>query len=214
MHTTTASKNIIRTAKTLSIVFSPLFAPVYGMVIALTMTPLQGLPPGTRWISLLVIAVFTGILPLFLLYLMKRTGRISDIDITNRRQRTRPLIMILVCYTLTLLYISFVHAPMWLVMYFASGVVSAVALGIVTVVVKWKISMHGAGMGNLAGLCTALIILGMTHNGMMILLSAIILIAGMVGSSRVILQKHTLMQVFSGFTSSALITFLLMTQVH
>lgn len=210
MQTTRKGKNIILAANVLSIVFSPLFVPIYGMIMALTMTPLSVLPTSTRLISLGVVATFTGILPLFLLYLMKRSGRISDIDITQRGQRTRPLIMMLICYTLTLFYVIGAHAPLWLILYFASGLVTAIILGIITIAVKWKISMHGAGMGNLAGFLAAIGMLGLGGESTMIWLSITIICAGMVGSARVILEKHTLMQVFCGFTISALVTYFMM----
>lgn len=191
-------------------VFSPLFIPIYGYIVALTMTPLHYIVASTKFVTFAVVTAFTAVIPLFVLYIMKVTGRISDIDISNRRQRTLPMILMFVCYILATLYIYAVHAPAWLVMYFCSGIVTAFILGIVTVVFKWKISMHGAGTGNLIGMFVALQKLGVADHNMLWLISLAILVSGMVGSARIILNKHTLTQVFCGTAASAVITYLMM----
>ena len=42
------------------------------------------------------------------------------------------------------------------------------------------------------------------------LITAAIIIAGLVGSARIVLRKHTLAQVFAGTIASALITYFMM----
>ena len=108
------------------------------------------------------------------------------------------------------MYIRAIHAPAWLVLYFISGIVSVIVLGLITVLVKWKISMHGAGAGNLIGMFVAMQRLGVAEHSMLGLITAAILVAGMVGSARIVLRKHTLTQVFAGTTVSALITYFMM----
>ncbi len=208
---TRRQRRLIAASNIVSMVFSPLFIPVYGFIVALTATPLHYISVSTKLITLAVVATFVAILPLFVLFIMKVTGRISDIDISNRRQRTLPMLLMFVCYILATLYVYAVHAPVWLVLYFASGVVSALLLGIVTVACKWKISMHGAGVGNLTGMFVALQKLGCADHNMIWLICAVVLIAGLVGSARIILNKHTLTQVFCGTLLSALVTYFMMT---
>ena len=164
----------------------------------------------TRAVTTLVVASLVSIVPLVVLLIMKAAGRISDIDISNRRQRTLPMLLIFVCYILAAVYIRAIHAPAWLVLYFISGIVSVIVLGLITVLVKWKISMHGAGAGNLIGMFVAMQRLGVAEHSMLGLITAAILVAGMVGSARIVLRKHTLTQVFAGTTVSALITYFMM----
>lgn len=209
MKTSHEAKPIITVSNILSMVFSPLFVPIYGTAIAFAVTPLRYLTLATLVQVISIVATFTAILPLFILFIMKKTGRISDIDISNRRQRTLPIILMLVCYILAMLYIAGVHGPAWLILYFASGIATALVLGIITVACKWKISMHGAGMGNLIGLVVALEAFGISDFNLLWLISVIIIVAGMVGTARIILNKHTIMQVFCGTVLSAFITFFL-----
>lgn len=174
------------------------------------MTALNHIALTTRLTSLAVIAAFTALLPLFCLYVLKYTGKISDIDISNRKQRPLPILLVVSCYILATLYIAGVHAPLWLTLYFASGVASAVVLGLITVLMRWKVSMHGAGIGNLTGMCIALSAYGYADRNMLVLISLSVLAAGLVGSARVMLNRHTLTQVCTGTVLSAVITFLLM----
>ena len=209
MTPTSKTRFIINPATVVSMVFSPLFIPVYATIIAFVCTALHYLPLSTRLICLTVVTTFTAILPFFILFILKVTGKISDIDISNRRQRALPLILTFVCYVLATLYIYAMHAPSWLTMYFVSGVATALLFGIITSALHWKISMHGAGTGNIMGFVTALQAIGSADINMMWLITAAILLAGIVGTARVILNKHTLMQVFCGNAFSAAVTFCL-----
>lgn len=210
MQTSSTAKTAITISKFISVIFSPLFVPVLGTLIIFQMTALNHIALTTRLTSLAVIAAFTAVLPLFCLYVLKYTGKISDIDISNRKQRTLPILLVVSCYILATLYIAGVHAPLWLTLYFASGVASAVVLGLITVLMRWKVSMHGAGIGNLTGMCVALSAYGYADRNMLVLISLSVLAAGLVGSARVILNRHTLSQVCIGTVLSAVITFLLM----
>lgn len=210
MQTSRFARTAISISKTVSVLLSPLFVPVLGSLIAFQMTALHHVSAGTRLTSLAIVAAFTAVLPLFCLYVLKATGRISDIDISNRKQRPLPIVLVIVCYALATLYIAGVHAPLWLTMYFCSGVTSAIVLGIITVAARWKVSMHGAGIGNLIGMCVALSAYGYADRNMLALITVAILAAGLIGSARVILNHHTLWQVCTGTAVSAVITFLMM----
>lgn len=203
-----ASRLIIILSNVFSSVFAPLFIPAYCMWIALTVTPLATLPLATRVQVEAVVAVFTAVIPLSVLYIMKKTGKITDIDVSDRGQRAAPVAMMVVCYVLTLIYLTFVHAPMWLLAYFASGIFTAILFGLITILGRWKISMHGAGVGSAIGFILALWVCRLANHQLMWLLTTALLIAGCVGTSRVILNRHTLAQVFVGSALSLFITYL------
>lgn len=207
MKTSVFSKPVIAVANAVSAVMAPLFVPAYGTAIIMLYSSMAILPSNVRWTTLGVVLVMTAIIPLAGLYVMKRRGTISDIDVSDRSQRAKPVVLMLVCYVLTMAYIAMCSAPLWMVMYFASGIVTALTFGIITIAARWKISMHGAGMGNLIGLVLALWVKGHAPMPMPWLLTAILLATGLVGTSRVILNRHTLGQVFAGITLSAAITF-------
>ncbi len=67
--------------------------------------------------------------------------------------------------------------------------------------VWWKISTHTAAIGGVAGALVAFSIIFMFNP--ISWLCFVIILAGMVGSSRIILRQHTLSQVIAGFWMGA-----------
>lgn len=188
--------------------FSPLLIPTYAVTTAMWITPLLLVDERVRFITTVVVLGLTALLPLVGLLAMIHSGKVSDLDISKRRERLRPMLMILTCYVLAFGYLLWVSAPWWLLMYFASGILTTIVVGIITL--KWKISGHGAGLGNLIGFLSALCVHGISLIQIVPWIMVAIVIAGMVGSARVILHKHTPLQVIAGVVLSAIITILIM----
>lgn len=206
---------IVKTARMLSAVFSPLIIPTYCTVLAMWLTPLSQYPEGPRFMASLIVFALTAAFPLLIILSMMRMGRVSNLDISRRSQRLLPLMMILVCYILATIYIyRQVHSGAssnywWLVMYFVSGCVTTLAVALIST--RWKISGHGAAMGNLVGMLAALIEGNHADVDLLPWLCTAILLAGAVGSARIILHRHTIAQVIAGIALSTIITAVLMT---
>ena len=203
---------LVKGARVVSAIFSPLFIPTYCTVMAMWLTPLNLVAENTRFQAAAVILALTCIFPTMIIVSMIKLGKVSDMDISNRRQRFVPLMLTLVCYVLATAYMWRVSAPMWLVMYFASGCLSALAVALISL--RWKISAHGAGMGNLLGMVIAFMEGGYAVYNMLVWLCAIIILCGVVCSARVILHRHTLGQVYAGTALSAFITTVMMLIPH
>jgi membrane-associated phospholipid phosphatase len=208
MHTSKLTRFTINAAKVLSAVFSPLLIPTYCMTTAMWITPLVNVDERVRFITTLVVLGLTALVPVVMLLAMIRSGLVKDLDVSVRRERFRPMLMILCCYIVAMAYIWWVNAPWWLLMYFASGCVTTFVVGLLTL--RWKVSGHGAGLGNMIGLLTALCIHGLTNIAIVPWIMVGIIIAGLVGSARVILHKHTPAQFIVGVVISAVITILIM----
>ena len=90
------------TATVLSHIFQPLFIPLYGILLFFYVSPFALLPVSLPY-KLLTLGgtfFFTALIPgLSVLYMMK-TGQVSDIFISNRRQRTLPYVYTLISYLL------------------------------------------------------------------------------------------------------------------
>ena len=69
----------------------------------------------------------------------------------------------------------------------------------------WKISTHTAAIGGVTGALIAFSILFMFNPIWWLCL--VILLAGMVGTSRIILRQHSLSQVIAGFFVGLLVSF-------
>lgn len=195
-----------RVAQIVSDVLSPLAVPTYCMAMAMWITPLQILPERTRMGATLGVAFITGVVPLCVLLLMLRAGMVSDLSLSRRRQRLVPMIVTVAAYLGAALYLHLLHAPVWLVAFFIGASIATTVAGIITL--KWKISAHGCAMGGMAGMMLWLTAAHMATVNAMLWLSAVIVLGGIVGSSRLILDRHTPAQVACGWLLGAVAVFL------
>jgi membrane-associated phospholipid phosphatase len=78
-----------------------------------------------------------------------------------------------------------------------------VQIALMVISLRWKISAHAAAIGGLIGGFLALSF-RMNQSPLMIL-SLLFLIGGLVGTARLILEKHTNIQVYAGFVLGFLI---------
>lgn len=187
----------MRRAQIFSDVFSPLLMPTYGMALAMWLTPLRVLPEKSRLLATLMIALITGVTPLAAIAAMRSMGYVSDNSISRREQRFVPMIIVLACYIGAALFLDSAHAPFWLQLFFYGA---AVATAIATVITfRWKISAHCTAAGGLAGMMMWLADNQAEGLAALLFLSVVLLIVGGVGTSRLILKRHTLAQVVAGF---------------
>lgn len=200
-------KILTSAAKLLSAVFSPLFVPFYGMLVVFNTSYLAIVPSAARWIVSLVVLLITGIIPLTALYVMKRIGIIGDMDVSERTERTLPTLMMGICYVGAAFFLMRAQCPSIVVNMMWGG---AAAVLVQLIVNRWwKISAHGAGMGALVAMVTVEATRMVVVTPMFPFLAGAILIAGIVGTCRLLLGAHTLMQVLAGMANGFLWVFLL-----
>ena len=192
-------------AQIFSDVFSPLIIPTYGMAIAMWLTPLRTIPESSRLIFTLLIACITGLIPLVFIIVLMRVGKVADMDISNRHQRMAPLMVALICYLFASWILQRAHAPAWLSLFFCGAAIAVAVAGIITPF--WKISAHTTSIGGLVGLLAWLAVAGIADVNAMAMLTAGILLAGLMGTSRLILRRHTIGQVTAGFFLGLACTF-------
>lgn len=184
-------------AKILSIAFTPLLAPTYGVIISLNFTFIALMSPlSTRIIVTLAILALTCIIPLSAIALLFKLGKISDPGVNQQKDRLVPYIITIVSYVASAIYLSNIHAPEWMPMFMIGGGLAAIASALINL--KWKISAHGAGMGGLIALIFSIWSNGYATFDYMYLTCIVILLTGLVGTSRLILKCHTFEQVLAG----------------
>lgn len=181
----------------LSWVFVPLLMPVYAALLAFGYSVLAFTGLGTRWMFTLIIFVINVVVPSLLVLLLKKLGMVNDVGLNNQKERFLPYVICIVCLIGTALFLGFKGAPQWLVMFYMGGA----AAGIVEVVINrwWKISVHAAGIAGVVALLGHLLIYDYTMPGLQGWLIAAIAIAGLLGSARVWLGRHTVWQVLAGY---------------
>ncbi|MCM1482727.1 MAG: hypothetical protein NC043_00190 [Muribaculaceae bacterium] len=183
-------------AQFLSFIFSPLLVPTYGVCLALHTTVLSVLPFNVLWGVPLVTFVITCILPLLAILGMWKLGQVKEPGLNERTDRTGPYVVTAVCYILCALYLNMANAPGWLVLFMAGGTLATV----VSLIVNrwWKISAHMAAMGGLLALTVRVAMSDFATSDMIWWIIGVILCCGLVGTARLILERHTLWQVIAG----------------
>lgn len=188
-------KHIILSARIISLVFTPFYLPLVGLAALFMFSYLGMLEWNYKAIVLLIVYLFTVLLPTLLIRFYRRFQGWSLIDLGVRERRMVPYIISIVCYFTCYYVLSSQHVP-----YIIGGVLLvALAIQVVCALINvwWKISTHTAAIGGVAG---ALLIFSELFNfNPMWWFSLVLLVAGILGTSRMILRQHSLAQVVGGF---------------
>jgi len=195
-------------ARFLSTALSPLLAPTYGAFLVLWVSVMCLLPIGTRVTVLLMVMGITCILPMAFIGVLHHFKVVSDKQLVKRSERVLPYCFTLLCYVAAAFYLDHIHAPQWFVMCMA-GVALSCAISMI-VNFTWKISAHAAGICGLVALLYQLHVQGLSAFNLYWLLIATILLAGALGSARILLRSHTVWQVLAGAANGFLSVSLMM----
>lgn len=197
---------IVIAARFFSMVFSPLLMGTYGILLSIWLSYLCYSSPKAKAIVMAVTFVATCIIPIIAIFALSKAGAVRDTSLNERNDRTLPYIITTLCYIAVGIYYHFVSAPVWLSLFMLGG---GIALVILTVVNRWwKISGHATGMGGLVAMLFFMMCSGNSPLDMQLEFILGVLVAGLVCSSRLILERHTLMQVGAGFANGFLCVFL------
>lgn len=184
------------TASAFSLLLSPLLMPTYGMFIAFWLSTLQILLTTDKLTVIAVVALMTCVVPVILISLMRYFGLIADVHLNARRERFLPYAVIVVCYVVSALYLFNINAPTWMWMFmFGAGIAALISM---VVTFFWKISAHMAGIGGLIGLLCKINSNGDGVFDLMPIICVTIVVAGILGSSRIAMERHTFWQVVAG----------------
>ena len=194
--TKTNSTELVKTAHVISDVFCPLLTPTYAMIVAMCLTRMSYLPGGIRFWTTLGIFGITCMLPLVFILILLRTGKVSDMSISNPRQRKAPYCASIICYFAAAAYLAALHAPLWLSTFFVgAGLISIISMIITQ---WWKISAHTAGVAGFAAIVFWLSRTGLLIYSPLVWTSIAYLLVGLVAWSRLYLNHHTILQTAAG----------------
>lgn len=190
---------IAGSARFFSSVLTPLVMPTYGVFLVLWTSVLCLLPIGTRILVLTMIFGITTVLPIFAIGVLHHFKIISDKRLNKRKERLIPYAFAILCYAAAALYLNSIHSPMWFTMFAAGGGLAC----LVSLVINqwWKISAHMAGIGGVIALLYQIHVQGLSAFNLFWLLCFFILLAGLLGTSRMVLKRHDLLQVLAGFAN-------------
>lgn len=190
-------------SKALSVALHPFVLPLYVMLVLLYAgTVYSRYPMATKLYLLWVVALYTLIIPLLSLAVLRSLGCLSDFSATERRERLLPLLLGAACYLLCALNLSKVpSAELFSRFMVGAACCEAFALAITF---RWKISLHLTAMGAVVAFFVLMNVVGAA--GMLPLLIAAIAASGLLASARLLLGSHNGSQVLAGFASGLLIS--------
>lgn len=185
-------------ATLLSTLFHPLLMPTYGIAIALYTSYMRIF--GDRLLGIVIVGVLltTCILPSLGIYILYKLGHISDFRLHERTERTIPYLINFACYVACYLYLYRFGIPGWIIAFIAGAIVAL----IISLFINryWKISAHMVAAGSMVTLVFLMSFYSLMLTPYILPLQiASVLLAGAIGSSRILLKRHTLGQVGAGF---------------
>lgn len=192
----------------LSWVFVPLMMPVYGVVLAFSLSILEFTGLGVRLAFTAVVLALNVLIPTIIVLVLKRIGLVRDIGLNDRRERFIPYLVCILCLVGTAVFMKFKMSPAWLVLFFYGGA----AAGVVEAIVNhwWKISVHAAGIAGIVALLLHMLMDDYCSSATEAWLLVCVALAGMLGSARIWLGRHTLMQVLAGYAVGFCTVFFMM----
>lgn len=199
------NKILSASARITSIVFHPLLIPTLGFLLLFNSGFYFTLIPWSlKRMVLMVVFLSTCLLPALGIGLLGINQKI-DLKMDKNSDRILPLILSSIFYYAG--YMVLQRLPIFPIYKFFLVASILVQIALLFISLKWKISTHSAAIGGLLGGFLAMSFL--FQENPLLILTLLVLISGMVGTSRLILEKHTNSQVYSGF----LIGFLIMISV-
>ena len=173
---------INKIAKLISTLFSPPLLIIVGLALAATSI---GTVPAWLWAGFYVI--FAVLLPCGYIIWEIRRGNITDFHMKIREQRTKPLLLSLICSIIAAVGMWIGNAPQMYLIFGAVGVLQMALIFFITL--KWKISGHSTAVSAFSVFVVALF-------GQMA--APILLSIPLVAWARVRLDRHEMLQTVAG----------------
>ncbi|MCR5679657.1 MAG: hypothetical protein K6G08_05550 [Prevotella sp.] len=191
----TREKGIIIAARVISIVFTPFYLPLVGQIALFSFSYMNQMPKEFKLQVLLLTYLFTILIPTMLIYLYRKLMGWTLRDLSRKHRRIVPYAISIASY-LTCVHLMYTyHIFHFIVIIIIAALVVQAACVLINIF--WKISTHTAAVGGVAGGLLAFAELFMFNPVMWLCL--VLIVAGVLGSARIILRQHTLGQVVAGF---------------
>lgn len=191
----TTEKSLRQGARVVSALFTPFTIPFLAFLILFLFSYLSMMPMGYKLVVMGVVCCFTILLPTLTIFLFRRINGLTREEMGQRKQRFTPFLLTIISYIFCLMLMHRMNMP-----WYMSGIILAALVMMVICVLfnlKWKLSEHMAGAGAVVGGVVAFSVLfGYNPVGW---LCVFILVAGTLGSARIVLGHHTVGEVLGGF---------------
>jgi len=200
--------SVLRTAANiLSLVAHPVFLPVYGLLIIFNApTFMVHLPASLKRIIFMLATINMTVVPMAFLPLLKYRKLIDSYQMDSRKERIIPLAMGTMMYIVTTIIFFSYEIPQLIKLFMMASSVLSFLLLVITF--WWKISIHAAGIGAL--LASVLVLSLRMMADLTPILMGLLILSGVLLSSRLFLKAHKPVQVYSGFLLGLFSMFIVM----
>lgn len=194
-----------------SFVFHPVFTPLYAVFFYFKIENYQNrilsLDNNLLYVMFSLMIIIGIVFPFISLFIMRKTRMISDFTLTQRKERIPVLIIVILYYAMVYFMYrtwneNYLNLPTPfdpLMSFLFAGLIILALATIITI--KFKISLHNIAVSGMAGGFLALtsVMSPINNLEMVFQLNAFLLIImGVVGSSRLFLKAHSLKEVIAG----------------
>ncbi len=181
--------------KVLSYLFHPLFIPIMGTLSYFVITPKYS-PRELQSGNILPIFIITVVIPIFIYFILRTLGVVSNIFLPKVGERKYPLLISL--GLLLVIVIKVIPENFTIELYyFFLGLIAATISCLLLLFLNFKSSLHMNGMGTLL-----MFLIGLSIHfeiNITIAISALTLAAGLVATARLYFQAHSRSEILIGF---------------
>lgn len=186
-----------RIASFVSHIFHPLLMPFYAVLIIFKLSTYLSfsIPDQLQRIILSVIFITTFLFPALFAMFLQQKGVIKSLEMQTISERKLPFLLTAACYLTCIFLLKVLPVPGLFTIIVIGG--ALIVLMAFLISLKWKISIHMMGIGGLTGLITG--ISEILYINIVFPVIVLLLLAGLIGTCRLIRNSHTQGQVYSGY---------------
>jgi len=184
-------------ARIFSVLLNPMLILTYMFILLFSMNSYFSLiiPLKIKYLILGLVFLTSFLIPVFLLIVFKRMGLVNSLSLQSSEDRTYPFLVTLVFYFITYYMLKQIQIHS---IYHIVALGASILVGVAMLInFIFKISIHMTAMGGAVGAFLALSLIYQMDIPWLIIM--IIICAGIVGTSRLILRAHKAQEVYAGF---------------
>lgn len=193
-------RHLIIGSKYISAIFAPTYLPIVVMGLLFLCSYLNMLPWFYKLFILLLVYCFTILLPTFLIKFYLKHRDLSVLQLSSKEHRIIPYAISILCYVGGMLALEKLHVPHFMITILLAALVIQGICALINAL-WWKPSTHAAGAGGVIGAFMAFALI-FSFNPLW-WFSIMIILAGLVGSSRIVLHQNGVLQIFVSFLIGA-----------
>ncbi len=201
------SETLTKLSKVISYILHPFLLPSFMAVILLFgHTVMAVIPINIKLYFVAMTFLITLIIPALIISLMNTLHIIPNLSLNEREHRVIPLILAGICYTICYMIFKQVGLAFLLNKILLTALM---CIGIAFIVnMFWKISLHMTAIGGMTGILTILNFSGFATVPYILLI--FIILSGLLGSARLYLGSHNILQIGTGFLAGFTVSIITM----